>query len=197
MSEARRLRAARARERRELDRLAGHHPLRRRAGRVERCVAPLLVVVCLLGIVAGYFAVNAVNRVSGREDPRVTAVTTAAAVGNPYARTIRGEWAADVSWADPAGATHRGHVAVSGDVPIGTKVPARLAADGTVRSSPESVTADVWQMVMVSLGILLVVLALGLICREALGQLADRLRQESWQDAWARWNPTVPDRGGH
>jgi hypothetical protein len=45
--------------------------------------------------------------------------------------------------------------------------------------------------------VLLVVLALALICREALTQLADRLRQESWQVAWARWNPTLPKREEH
>jgi hypothetical protein len=79
------------------------------------------------------------------------------------------------------------------DVPVGTEVPARLAANGVVRSTPDS-ALDVWCVaVMVCVGIAVVVLALGLITYELLSALAERIRLSAWQSAWAQWQPTAPN----
>jgi hypothetical protein len=185
---------ARARERRALDELTGRQPLRRRAVWVERLGIVVVLAICILAILGGLFAVRGIEHASGRQDPRVTAVTVAAAQLDPSRQTEMGEWVADVTWTDPAAAMHRGHVSVPGDVAVGTPVPARLASNGVVRSTPEALADVVCVMIVACLGIALVAMALALMCHEALCQLADRMRRDAWGMAWAQWNPTAPNR---
>jgi protein-S-isoprenylcysteine O-methyltransferase Ste14 len=116
-----RFRTAYGRERCEIDRLAGNHPLRAMARGVQRCAAWLVALTCLLGVLGGVLAVRALQH------------------------------------------------AASDDVSL---------------------------MVAVCLGIAIVALAVSLICMEALGRVAERLRRESWQAEWAQWSPVMSDREG-
>jgi len=185
---------ARTRQRRELEHLTGDQPLRRRAVWVERSAVIVVLLTCVLGVVGSFFAAQAVNRAVGREDLRITAITTAAAQLDTHYQTEQGAWVADVTWTDAGGAPHRGHVSVPADVPVGTHVPARLTDNGVVRSAPDSLADTMCLIVVVCVVIALTVLAGNLIAREALRALADRMRRESWQVAWAQWNPAAPNR---
>jgi hypothetical protein len=185
---------ARARERRALDQLTGNQPLRRWARWVERSVAVAALLIVLLAVVGALVTVRAVERSSGRQDQRITAVTAAAAQLDAARQTAAGEWVADVTWTDPAGAVHRGHVSVPGNVAVGTPVPARLAHNGVVRSAPDTVI-DTWCVaIMACIGIGVIAVALGLIVRELIHGLAQRIRLAAWQVAWAQWQPTAPRR---
>jgi hypothetical protein len=168
--------------------------LRRRAIWVQRCACLVVVLTCLLGVLGGFFAVRAVQHASGEDDLRITAITTAPARLDPVDQTAVGNWVAKVRWTDAARVVHRGQVSVPGAVSTGTPVPARLTADGVVRSGPVSPVGDLCLEVMICLGIAVVVLALSLVGSEALGRVAERLRHESWQAAWAQWNPVAPNR---
>jgi hypothetical protein len=109
-------------ERRELDRLAGNHPLRALARGVQRCAAWLVGLTCLLGVLGGFLA---------------------------------------------------------------------------VRTLQHAATDDMCLMVAVCLGIAVVSPAVSLICVEALGRVAERLRRESWQAEWAQWSPVMSNRENH
>jgi hypothetical protein len=164
---------------------------------VERVAALIVVTACLAGLVGGYLAARAVERASGRGDQRITAVTSSRARLDPDDQTQVANWVAEATWTDNAGGAHQGQVSVRGEVPVGTKVPARLATDGVVRSRPDPAIDVACQVAGAWLGIAVLLLAFCLICREALGRLAERMRRESWRVAWDRWNPAVPNREEH
>jgi hypothetical protein len=189
-----RFRTARSRERCAIEGLVGRQPWRRRALWVERVATLIVVIACVAAIVGGVFTARAVQRASGRQDQRVMAVTSSRPRLYPNDRTAAATWVADVTWTDRAGHPHSGRAAVRPDARVGTRVPARLGADGVVRSRPESVLDVVCQVAAAWLGIGVLLLAFSLISFQAFGRLAERMRRESWRVAWNQWHPAAPNR---
>jgi hypothetical protein len=175
-----------------VERLTGRHPMRRRALWVQRSVVPFTLAACLLGVLVGAAAISAVKRGAGWDDPRITAVTTTATTPDPH-RVDLDCWVATAGWTDPRGGSYVGTVSIPVDAPIGTAVPARLAADGAVRTAAGG-AADMWTvLLLVGLGIGLVVIGGWAGWAYLAGRVADRLRCDSWQIAWWDRPPAARD----
>ncbi|MGQ0842774.1 MAG: hypothetical protein ACT4QF_01440 [Sporichthyaceae bacterium] len=166
------------------------HPLRRRARRIQFTAYGLAAFIAVgtgLGsIVAGVAVFDAVKS----EDREVVATTTAEAHVRP--RDLPGDrvrWAAPISWTDGAGTVHRGTVDVSFQVPAGARIPAGLAADGTLRQEPVPPAEAGLRGLLTATA----VAAVGaLVFRGVLPagrRRAEAARVESWEGAWAGWNP--------
>ncbi len=163
---------------------------------MERSWYLLALIGALLGVLAAIPTAHALEASSGREDLRITALTTTTAIVTADRATGVSYWHAQATWTDPHGAVHRGDLGVASGTPAGTPVPARLSSDGSVLGPPQD-SIDMWTTIAVACtDIGLFVLATLLTARWLLRRVAQRLRHSSWDAAWDSWQPSAPDREG-
>lgn len=171
------------------------HPSRRRAWQIQLTAmgtAALIGSGTVIGsIVAGVAVFEAVQ--SG--DRTVLATSTAEAHVKPQGLPgDRVRWESPVAWTDESGRTHRGTVEVSYGLPAGRPLPAGLASDGTLRQQPVPTVEAALRGILTATAVTVVG---GLVLRWVVPvgrRRAESARLQSWDSAWADWNPRPPGR---